>query len=381
MVDHVFTGTCWDPQGSEELRFGWQMLKSALGNVPITQAPATDLPALWMHARQQMLNARAIADDALILLLRHPHVFLEPHCKVALTRALTDPSRSDAVGLQLAQGFDSRHPPPGYAPNYATVRGMERYVQGVTADLNTAAPDASRLISLTTAGALRAYTALNDLPTCHVPAAFGHDYSDYHSGRREEVIPLVPEDTQRVLDVGGGAGGFLSVLKKARGCETHLAENSSQACLQAKNIVDRVWEGDFFKQPFDVAFDCITLLDVLEHTQDPLAWLKRAKALLSSHGSIVMSIPNVGHWSVVADLLEGRWDYAPVGIHCITHLRFFTRHSINMLLDQAGLSLELEARTTLQTPPWWVNPSMQGRISCDSGSLDTYAYLLRARPT
>ena len=44
--------------------------------------------------------------------------------------------------------------------------------------------------------------------------------------------------------------------------------------------------------------------------------------VLPPGGVVVLSVPNVGHWSVVADLLAGRWDYLPAGLVCVTHLRF-----------------------------------------------------------
>lgn len=42
-----------------------------------------------------------------------------------------------------------------------------------------------------------------------VSDAFVHDFSDYHQGRREEVIGSVPELAYKVLDVGGGKVVFL----------------------------------------------------------------------------------------------------------------------------------------------------------------------------
>ena len=45
-------------------------------------------------------------------------------------------------------------------------------------------------------------------------------------------------------------------------------------------------------------------------------------------GRLVLSVPNVGHWAVVEDLLAGRWDYLPIGLLCYTHYRFFTRRTL-----------------------------------------------------
>ena len=375
MIDWVFAGHCWDPLGTEELRFGWNALQRDLAGAQVEFTQAVDLQQLWATARQHVLAQPELKDSAPVLLLKHVHVMLAPDCLARLRDAL-----SAAPAQPLVQGFDSAHPCPDAPIDYATVRGVERYATRLHNDVRSGPVDTSRLLSLTTVGALRSYGVLSKLTAGHVCAAFGHDFSDYHSGKREEVIPLVPTQAARVLDVGGGAGGFLQALQAARPCETHLAEFSPQACAAARPHVGHVWQGDFLTHQIDARFDCITFLDVLEHIENPLTWLERAKSLLTKDGCVVASIPNVGHWSVVADLLEGRWDYAPVGIHCITHLRFYTRHGISALFEQAGLVVEHVEPTRLPMPAWWSVSSMGGRLTLDEDSLNTYAFLVSARP-
>ena len=62
------------------------------------------------------------------------------------------------------------------------------------------------------------------------------------------------------------------------------------------------------------------------------------RRLLRPGGRIVLSIPNVGHYSVVEDLLAGRWDYLPIGLLCYTHFRFFTRATLASWLERLGFS-------------------------------------------
>jgi 2-polyprenyl-3-methyl-5-hydroxy-6-metoxy-1,4-benzoquinol methylase len=378
VIDFVFTGHCWDPDGSDELRFGWETLERALGAARVFRTSATDLCQVWSEARRVVLVNNDLPDSANVLLLRHPHVLLAPGCLSRLNAALVTTEADENARLSVAFGYDSAYPAPGAAIDYATVRGIERYAASLPAVVSLGDADKDRLIGLTTAGALRATEDWLTLKALNVHSAFGHDFSGYHSGRREEAIPLVPLEAKRVLDVGGGAGGFLRALKSTRECEVHLAEFSPQACSAARDYVDRVWQGDFMSQNFDVKFDCITFLDVLEHTENPRLWLSRALSLLSPDGCIVASIPNVGHWSVVADLLEGRWDYAPVGIHCITHLRFFTLTSVKTMLDKVGLVIEHIETTQLKAPEWWQVSNMSGQLRVDDESLDTYAFIFRA---
>ena len=47
----------------------------------------------------------------------------------------------------------------------------------------------------------------------------------------------------------------------------------------------------------------------------------------------------MGHWSVIADLLEGRFDYVPYSILSGTHVRFFTRRTLEDLFEACGYSV------------------------------------------
>ena len=93
--------------------------------------------------------------------------------------------------------------------------------------------------------------------------------------------------------------------------------------------------------PAGGTYDCIVFNDVLEHVVDPWSMLDRAKERLAPGGRIVASIPNVRHYIVVRNLaLRGRWDYADWGVLDRTHLRFFTRASIEELFESADMAIE-----------------------------------------
>ena len=59
---------------------------------------------------------------------------------------------------------------------------------------------------------------------------------------------------------------------------------------------------------------------------------------LAPGGALVVSLPNVRHYSVVLPLLlQGRWDYEDAGLLDRTHLRFFTRDTAIHLLSHPML--------------------------------------------
>lgn len=169
---------------------------------------------------------------------------------------------------------------------------------------------------------------------------FVHSYADYHANTRAEMLRLIPTDVRSLLDVGGGAGNFARTFMAQRGGRAAVLEANPQAAEMARAHGVDVLTGDFGVVTPTELFDCVAMLDVLEHMSDPLTALKRAHQFLQPSGTLLLSLPNIGHWSVVWDLLEGKFDYQPVGILCNTHLRFFTRHGLLNLLGDAGFSVE-----------------------------------------
>jgi len=75
-------------------------------------------------------------------------------------------------------------------------------------------------------------------------------------------------------------------------------------------------------------FNYILLPDVLEHLKDPWGFLEKIRDYLDDDGSILSSIPNIMHISVIRELFCGVWQYKDAGILDKTHLRFFTLSEI-----------------------------------------------------
>lgn len=163
----------------------------------------------------------------------------------------------------------------------------------------------------------------------------------YFSCDRLELVPLIPADATRILEVGCGEGRFATALRAARPAsrlEIVGVEVNEAAGRIARSALDRLIVGNVeqLEVSYDSYFDCVVFADALEHLVDPWNMLRRAREYLREGGRIVASIPNVQHWTVLANLLRGRWDYTEYGIMDNTHLRFFTRTSIGHLFESTG---------------------------------------------
>jgi O-antigen biosynthesis protein len=141
-----------------------------------------------------------------------------------------------------------------------------------------------------------------------------------------------------ILEVGCSAGYFGAALKDV-GHKVWGVEPDHEAAEVASTHLDGVFEGfiqDFFKINADRKFDVISFGDVLEHIPYPEEILLLCRLHLNNDGVIVASVPNVAHLAIRTMLLEGRWDYAELGILDRTHLRFFTRSSLIKLFSDAA---------------------------------------------
>lgn len=144
-----------------------------------------------------------------------------------------------------------------------------------------------------------------------------------------------------VLNVGC-AGGSDSGFWRANGTQRLVGVEPVTAAAQiARMSYDQVYEQPFIECRFDSDFDCVVFADSLEHMIDSAAALDKAVALLRPGGRIVLSLPNVRHISVWLPLIvSGDWAYRDAGILDRTHLRFFTRKSVNRMVREHGLRID-----------------------------------------
>lgn len=153
----------------------------------------------------------------------------------------------------------------------------------------------------------------------------------YFSSPRTDIAPLLPADITRVLEVGCGTGATLRWLKTSGLCRIAVGvELFDEAANLAREHADEVLVGDaevLVANRFEAeSFDLILCLDVLEHLVDPWRFMDHIERLLKVGGTVICSIPNVRHLSVLLPLVfAGHWRYSSSGLLDRTHLRFFTR--------------------------------------------------------
>jgi SAM-dependent methyltransferase len=146
----------------------------------------------------------------------------------------------------------------------------------------------------------------------------------------------------RFLDLGCWVG-FMLVEARGRGWDVTGVEPSEFAAEFARKEFNLdILEQDLFSAELPKnAFDCIVLGDVIEHLTDPVAALAHIATLLTPGGVLYMTLPDSG--SRLARAMGARWwGVIP------THVQYFSRHSMSVMLHRAGYE-PLEITTAPKT--------------------------------
>jgi SAM-dependent methyltransferase len=164
-------------------------------------------------------------------------------------------------------------------------------------------------------------------------------------GEKASPFRWVPREV-RVLDIGCGFGESLA-YHEARGCEVYGVEADENIRRVAEAFGYRVHVGLFDPDVYAADyFDYVTLSQVIEHVTDPVQTLRGVAHVLKPGGVAILSTPNANGWG--ATVFGRRW----INWHAPYHLQFFTRRSMALAAEQAGLVVQ--TAVTL-TPSAWLH--------------------------
>lgn len=161
-------------------------------------------------------------------------------------------------------------------------------------------------------------------------------YASSHTRALDAVPPGA-----RVLDIGCGPGDFARELVK-RGCVVDGVDRFTPA---DRSPFRRFWRWNE-PDPFTVdlqGYDCILLLDAIEHFNEPerfLADIRAAARSFSGGQRLIVTTGNVAFLVVRLQMLLGNFNYGRRGILDLTHTRLYTFKSLRRLFEQCGYAVE-----------------------------------------
>lgn len=174
-------------------------------------------------------------------------------------------------------------------------------------------------------------------------------------GGRDHVLALLDRlraeariEGWRVLELGSGLGANLRRFLPGNTVQGVEALAEAARAAQAAGVPTRVADLEGDPLPWaDGQWDCILLLDVLEHLVRPASVLQQARRLLAPAGLLVVNVPNPFDWRCRWRLLRGAGIDAPRSFPGVPpwhypHLRFFRHGELLALLHSSGFSVRCD---------------------------------------
>ena len=183
--------------------------------------------------------------------------------------------------------------------------------------------------------------------------------STYSCHVRMDIIQLIDfsKKPRTILEAGCACGSnFIEIKNHVSDIKCTGIELNAHSAAIAKLFAD-VYAMDLEKldrPDWHDKFDIIMMGDILEHLNDPWQAVRNMFRLQSPGGEILISVPNIMHFSIFNQMFHGNGEYEDAGILDRTHLRFFTKKTAQKLLEQAGY--QISSITPIQ---WFSNRAPQ----------------------
>lgn len=153
----------------------------------------------------------------------------------------------------------------------------------------------------------------------------------WFAARRRIVLRLIeryvkPPHAPRFLDVGCGTGSMLQALE-GRGGAVGVDASEEALALAATRTGAELVRGEVPGVLCELGrkFDCVLLLDLLEHVEDDAGTVGAAAGLLEKDGVMIITVP------------AHPWLYAPRDAYH-HHLRRYRKEEVKQLVAGAGLA-------------------------------------------
>jgi len=190
----------------------------------------------------------------------------------------------------------------------------------------------------------------------YAPNSLRYDYYDNSIYEVHNVISRLIPVGDKVLEIGCGTGILGDVLrKKGLSCYEGIEPSRERANLAAEKG-HRIHNIYLDKDNCDDlgVFGTIVLADVIEHLENPKDLLDLSKLLMQQSSRLIVSVPNVAHWSIRTQICLGRFNYTETGILDATHLRWFTCKSLEKYLQNCGFAIANKSYTCGYMLPCYV---------------------------
>ncbi len=184
----------------------------------------------------------------------------------------------------------------------------------------------------------------NNQPKYHLEEVF-NPANAHPQDAHSILMRLIPRGS-KVLELGCASGYLSGYMEQALGCRVTGLEFDPAATAIAATRCSEVHTADLdAPNALDVAapsapYDVLLAAAVLEHLKQAESILQAAHKLLKPDATLIVSLPNIAHWSMRLHLLSGQFDYQDYGLMDKTHVHLYTLKTGRDLLERNGYNVE-----------------------------------------
>jgi SAM-dependent methyltransferase len=185
-------------------------------------------------------------------------------------------------------------------------------------------------------------------PECDLAAVYADDgywngaheygYPDYEQAWRDARRLLLARldrlqqltQPRTMLEIGCAAGYFLREAH-LRGWQVSGVELSPMMRKRCEELVGcRVFASLQELVPTALRFDCVAMFEVIEHLDNPLAFMREVRAVMSPSATLLLSTPNFSAPEASPSRHSYHWFSPPA------HVSYFTPTTLRACVEQAG---------------------------------------------
>ncbi len=170
---------------------------------------------------------------------------------------------------------------------------------------------------------------------------YGGQFEPHNRNNPRTIIAGWVPAGATILEVGPGDGVIGGWLKANKQCRAVAVEVAAEAEAPLRAVFDAVVIGSIedraaAERAAELGpYEAVIFADVLEHLVDPWQTLRQVRAMLAAEGRVLLSVPNIAHWSARLNLLLGRFDYTDGFLMDRSHLRWFTHRTARAMARDA----------------------------------------------